>query len=322
MNRKARLFDIFSRNFSLYLPGEDEWFVCPVCHRAFGREHLDHLDLGHIFPKFLGGSETTLLCRKCNNRLGTQIEGSEAKRVHSNARLSDPTKPPHPVRVRFVDDNISSAEITAFLKIEHEPSEPVPTLRFDVLEGRTHPQRSREFFDLMRKSTEIQSKGWSQNVSITYGYDEKLANLTYLAHGFLKLFHVLGYEWLLSPTGQLVSKQLREPESNCAPPHLLKGSPLPEDALGASLIWISKPPEYAGHLIPIPENPTWGSGAFLWLPGTHSEYPTELDDAIQGNKIEIRAFTFPEGELEKAENHSWWFNVQYGFPNRMTFSRI
>ena len=83
------LYDIFSANLSLYKEDYNGHFMCPLCLHTFFRDEI-HSDLSkaHIIPQFQGGKDWTLTCKKCNNKLGSEIESYESKRIKYHRALS------------------------------------------------------------------------------------------------------------------------------------------------------------------------------------------------------------------------------------------
>jgi hypothetical protein len=83
-DRRARLFDLYSRHISLYEPDKQDGFWCPLCMASFGREALvgpkPALSLAHVIPDALGGNFTTLACASCNNGVGHRLEAALVER--------------------------------------------------------------------------------------------------------------------------------------------------------------------------------------------------------------------------------------------------
>ncbi|MBN2502846.1 MAG: HNH endonuclease, partial [Anaerolineales bacterium] len=74
--KKEKLFDLYSTSLAINSNLTD-WFICPLCHRGFKKEHLESLTLEHIIPQSLGGKLVTLTCWKCNKRVGQVLTGYE-----------------------------------------------------------------------------------------------------------------------------------------------------------------------------------------------------------------------------------------------------
>jgi hypothetical protein len=85
----STLFDTFSDNLALYKKNCTGHFMCPLCLRTFPRDRIrTDLSKAHIIPKRLGGRLWTLACKKCNSKVGTEIESCEAERAKFSWALS------------------------------------------------------------------------------------------------------------------------------------------------------------------------------------------------------------------------------------------
>jgi hypothetical protein len=89
--RRSRIFDVFAKNWQLTLPIApfdaselvDEKFqeavMCPICMVLYNRKGLDQsvenpLTIEHCPPEELGGKPLLLLCKKCNNTSGSELD--------------------------------------------------------------------------------------------------------------------------------------------------------------------------------------------------------------------------------------------------------
>ena len=92
--QRLRLFDLYSRHFSLWEPEYQDIFACPLCERGFCRLSLagdnPEVNLAHGIPASLGGTFCTLTCSKCNSRggtdLGATLAGVERRAEEQEAR--------------------------------------------------------------------------------------------------------------------------------------------------------------------------------------------------------------------------------------------
>ena len=55
-------------------PGTVNTVCCPLCLNEFEIQAINELSVEHIVPSKLGGTTTTLTCRKCNNRQGSRLD--------------------------------------------------------------------------------------------------------------------------------------------------------------------------------------------------------------------------------------------------------
>jgi hypothetical protein len=87
IERRQRLFDLYSAHFALGDEEHREMFVCPLCHtggftRADCLGENPRLSLAHFIPDKLGGkpSDCTLTCTACNTGVGTSLESALVER--------------------------------------------------------------------------------------------------------------------------------------------------------------------------------------------------------------------------------------------------
>src|SRR5262249_39582529 len=83
-DKRQRLFELYSKNFSLYESDHQSIFVCPLCRRKYDHLALEGTDpgvsLAHVISEKLGGSLCTLTCTACNNDNGSAIEAALKER--------------------------------------------------------------------------------------------------------------------------------------------------------------------------------------------------------------------------------------------------
>jgi hypothetical protein len=89
--KKSALFDFWSRNLAEARDDDrrPEHVLCPFCLREFGREALADMQLTeeHIIPQSLGGRESVLSCKECNNRIGSRLESQVEKAIAAKEAL-------------------------------------------------------------------------------------------------------------------------------------------------------------------------------------------------------------------------------------------
>jgi len=80
LQQRRDLFELYAANLKFYESDSRAHgrFACPICLKTFLPASVEpgslQVDLAHIFPKACGGNAVTLLCKKCNSRLGSQYD--------------------------------------------------------------------------------------------------------------------------------------------------------------------------------------------------------------------------------------------------------
>jgi len=194
LDRKSALFDRFSANLGLYVPGAPEVFVCPICLAEFNKASLNAepspLSLGHVWPDSMGGGLTTLECRKCNNTLGSKadralVEYSKLSKFQADGGIRN--------GVVSIGGNELRCQITK------------TGTNWEIVEssGHNHPLISDKVRDNVKNLESIALK-----VSFRIPGTSVTRDLGIVHSAYLQLFHVLGYEYALSAGGKWVANQL------------------------------------------------------------------------------------------------------------------
>src|SRR5687767_5754125 len=78
--RRRYLARLYADNARIFFTEErlKDHFPCPVCMGAFHVSTVEPetltADLAHVWPSAAGGNLTTLMCKRCNNRIGGQYD--------------------------------------------------------------------------------------------------------------------------------------------------------------------------------------------------------------------------------------------------------
>jgi len=219
---RRRLFDLFSRQITLYDPKTTDTFICPICFERVKRATLDAnesaVSLAHVIPRSLGGKFRTLTCTPCNNECGTEMESYLVERLvaedvmngtmrKKNARLSGPFGE---IGVEF---GFSPADNTwSFV--------PVPQ--------QSHPANHEAY---VRHLHEMMSgaKGTHRiTLAVRYDHRPNRVRAAFCQSAFLLLFAYFGYEVFRHPhLGPLWNRIGRPDEDGWQPDIIIAGDEAP-----------------------------------------------------------------------------------------------
>ncbi|WP_421763116.1 HNH endonuclease [Ekhidna sp.] len=174
---------------------EKEFFyICPTCKGIHDENSLDlnfpnHLSLEHVPPKSMGGKATILTCKKCNNTSGSDLDIHLTRNLNIK-RLTDGSGIP-----------IDSILDLGFAKFKVD-------LKFDKQKTTWNFQHRNNPF-LESKLSELQNSwdGLKFNVNISGGNPDRII-LAHVRIAYLKLFEILGYPYIFTPSGQFIIKQI------------------------------------------------------------------------------------------------------------------
>jgi len=92
------------------LPSDEDWYACPLClNVVFKIEVLDEPDpaltVEHAPPKWSGGTELALTCKRCNNEAGRLFDAEAQKLQRMRGFVAGQTG--EPVRAAFTVDGVT-----------------------------------------------------------------------------------------------------------------------------------------------------------------------------------------------------------------------
>ncbi len=256
----STLYDVFSANLQLYSKEHSGCFMCPLCLRTFSRDQIrSDLHKAHIIPKFLGGRDWTLTCRRCNNKVGSEIESCEKERANFNWAL-------------LGDGNETTRTRTV---VRNERGDAVGPVQADMRGVRSGADRRLRMNLQPKASNPEASKLLNDHLSAGRGpvrfefrvtRSSKRANLTYVHAGYLFMFHQFGYEWVFSPGAETIRKQIMSPDDPIIVPMspALRGLQIPDSAMGALLV--AEPADFCQFLIVLPLVRGWAKRYAVWMP--------------------------------------------------------
>lgn len=204
--RQKALFAILAEHYKCYTNGEKiNKFQCPLCKNEFGFNAIDRseLSLAHMIPDFLGGDFWTLSCAKCNNTIGSQIEGAESKRRRYWEQFRDGGR---------IESRIYIEEKHKYVPAEMQINQ---TDNKNIIGFKINNGNREVIHDIdqgIQKSIENHEK-------FKFKFDLKLpdwnvASLTYLHAAYLFLFTQFGYHWTNSKCSEKIRLQILSPKSN------------------------------------------------------------------------------------------------------------
>ncbi len=271
----STLFDAFSDNLALYKMDCRGRFMCPLCLRTFPRDRIrTDLSKAHMIPQRLGGRLWTLACKKCNNRVGTEIESYEAERANFNWALSGDGAETTRVLMDLPDGQGGTiGPVSADMRATKLGGD----RRLQIF---TKPKGSNP--DALKKLDNVLPVGPSADTgSIQVHYrvtrSAKRANLTYVHAAYLFMFHQFGYEWVLDPCTTLIRKQMASPDESIILPMAatLSDPYIPSNEL--SILLVIEPPSWRHFLVVLPLLRGWLKRQAVWMPlfGRSYEQPPE-----------------------------------------------
>jgi len=195
-DRRERLFSLYASNLSIYCPEVADKFLCPVCQNLFTRNalasHPPALALAHLVPQSLKrGDLCTLVCRTCDNKVGTVFDSHVAKEERFREWEQGATTIPGRLKYKSGDVGV---EIRRTGDAFH--FRPVP---------QQSPPKSWEQF------LEVAAFDWSNfNFSFTMPtYNPMRRNISLLYSALLTMFYYFGYEYILSPNTDCVRRGIQ-----------------------------------------------------------------------------------------------------------------
>lgn len=246
----STLFDTFSDNLALYKKDCRGRFMCPLCLRTFSRDRIrTDLSKAHIIPQFLGGRDWTLTCRKCNNKVGTEIESCEKERANFNWALSGDGNETTRVRVEVPD---GQGDLVGPVQADMRARRSGRDRRLQLYPKRrgSHPEAWELIDDIL--SGNPSAKGWTMKADFRETRSAKRANLTYVHAAYLLMFHQFGYEWVLDPCAEPVRRQIMSPDEPIILPLFpaLSDHQIPEGELG--ILLVTEPADWRHFLVVLP----------------------------------------------------------------------
>jgi len=244
------LFDVFSDNLALYRKDCRGRFMCPLCLRTFPRDRIGaDLSRAHIIPEKLGGKRWTITCKKCNNKIGSEIESCGAARAKFRRALSGDGDETTRVRMAFPNEQGGAVgPVAADMGATKRGGDHRLQIR-PKLKG-SNPAA----LELLNNWPSDQSSAGNGHIQVRFRVtgSEKRADLMYVHAAYLLMFHQFGYEWVLDPCAKPIRDQIMSPDEPIIAPlaPAVSDHQIPCGELGILLVAV--PADWRGFLVVLP----------------------------------------------------------------------
>jgi hypothetical protein len=223
---RERLFDLYSRNHSLYPSEHPDTFRCPLCLKVFSRDALTAeppvVSLAHVIPRSLGGKFVTLTCTRCNNDNGRAIEADLRERF----RLEDWTAGVRQTGARLAGDFGSVGVEFAF-----DPAE--NCLDVQVVQGQSDPAHVEELKLSLLAAKYVPWRPVSVTIRGRLRHQPAKVEAAAYQSAYLLLFAYFGYEVVGLPAYWPLCDAVRSPGE--APTGLYRLAVVDEDSFRGGL---------------------------------------------------------------------------------------
>lgn len=234
-------------------PTDEDWYICPLCSRAFTIDELvdranGGLSVEHVPPKRLGGKRLVLTCRRCNTSHGTRFD--------AEAVAED--------RIRRFNSGQSGAsgrwlmtvgDLTARVDAEVAGE----GMRLMGLPQHTNPAHMARFVEHMMSMVRLRRGDFQFTLTPVRKYSPGHARVSRIRTAYLAAFALFGWSYILQPALVPVREQLANPATLTLPP-LTVDDPDGEDE--RRVIWlIEEPVEHRSVLVLFGQH-----GVFLPVP--------------------------------------------------------
>jgi HNH endonuclease len=214
---KEQLFDLFTANLAALgqhidgFPVPPDTYLCPCCHRRFGRETLsdpDALTIEHSIPESLGGTRetATLTCKRCNNEAGRLFDAHLGKKLNADDFLQGISDVPH--RAWF---EVGEGRTQADVHFDGEAR------AFQVYFCQ-HVKDAPDSREAVRAVMEGIGRGDLEfQFQMRFNYLPRNARIGLMRIAFLMLFRHFGYAYALSAGGNFARRLIMNPEIETVP---------------------------------------------------------------------------------------------------------
>lgn len=167
----------------------DNAVLCPLCWQETS---YDDLSLEHMVPGSVGGTQTTLTCRRCNNLHGRDLDSH----VAHFQRVKDALKGHGTLKTTL---NINGHELAANLEWGSDFK------NFRVVGKATNPAASKASLEEFKagKVSEV-------NFTVNFDYVRNNFNTAVLRAAYLILFNYFGYKYARHDIVQIVRRRIAD----------------------------------------------------------------------------------------------------------------
>jgi uncharacterized C2H2 Zn-finger protein len=183
----------FITDYVAHVEGAQIGFACPVCLKIFPFESASwrHLTKAHIWPDAIGGIEWTILCKRCNNALGSELDNLLVDLRRENIEFTSSDSPGPLKKVTAVSAR-ESITVAANVKGTQETG-----LLLTIPKKGNYEPNVRKFFEIVSLPPS------RRRIDLDFLNDERLG-LAFLNCAFLLMFNRLGYEFAFSPLAEAI----------------------------------------------------------------------------------------------------------------------
>jgi hypothetical protein len=192
------------------LPPTGEFYACPCCLWAYGRDALDarFLTEEHVPPEKLGGRKLLLTCKTCNNTAGTGLDRPAADREALHDFLAGRA----PDRALDLEFTVGDSTING--DIRHADD----ALLLSVVPKNNNPKHLEE----LTRTLDAWAAGEVANARGVYRLTKRVAvmraRLSWVRAAYLAAFAAFGWQYVFQPYLNPLRAQLADPAASLLPP--------------------------------------------------------------------------------------------------------
>jgi hypothetical protein len=242
--RREAAFNEYSANLTACFPTFKDTFVCPFCHRAFGRDALDDppkVIIAHCLLHSLGGRLITLACAECDNKAGHTVD------IHLKHRLeTEDFFQGHSPSTRRIQLMMGGRKVPAEIRIGLR-EDGTPCLEFHIDYRRSPPHEFNALTNALEKGTMPENA--EINIEGTVPFNHPMSRLAMLRSAYLMMFRHFGYSYICHRNVEPVRQQLLHPNEQ-----ILPGLPIlrvPEHPRHVNTVALVTTPEYQSFFVPM-----------------------------------------------------------------------
>jgi len=213
-NMRKRLFEAYASQIVAISRFEKSFepivglFLCPFCRRTFSKEALlypPQLTLEHCIPQSLGGtlSTATLVCKDCNNGMGSTIDSHLKKKLDADDFLNGKSD-----LSRRCSINLGGGNVRADFEIRTVNEIPEMTFVFD--DKRSDPNQYQKAISYLHNN---HGSTFSFQFDVSLNYKTRNSRVSLLRIAYLMMFRQFGYPYVFHPNLEHVRLQLSQPEN-------------------------------------------------------------------------------------------------------------
>lgn len=185
---KKEKYEFFQRSLeSSGITGQPNLLPCPLCWQEKSQEELT---LEHMVPRSLGGTQTTLTCKDCNNTHGSTRDAHLVRYLRSLEAFEGHG-------MLDTELNINGHKLRAAFDYQDR--------NFHIIPKATNPAAQ------MASRADLQANRVPQiDFTISFGFSENNFNTAVLRSAYLVLFKCFGYEYVKHDIVQVVRRRIMD----------------------------------------------------------------------------------------------------------------